>query len=115
MKVSAVQRPPNTVFCDCSDFGKRSNYFQAAIIKLIEVVKMEEEHRMEDKASIRRLYKVRLTLASLVRQRGYTNKTLDNSLSETETFEEFEARYRADPRLVFITFKVSLASPRNQT
>ncbi|CAD8091010.1 unnamed protein product [Paramecium primaurelia] len=54
---------------------------------------IEEEYRPEDKASIKKKYKVFQTLASMIRQRGYFEST-PVILVEDESFELFEAKYR---------------------
>ncbi|CAD8198661.1 unnamed protein product [Paramecium octaurelia] len=56
---------------------------------------IEEEYRPEDKASIKKKYKVFQTLASMIRQRGYFEAN-PPILLEDEPFELFEAKYRTD-------------------
>lgn len=65
---------------------------------------MDEEFRPDDKILIRKLYKVKLTVGSMIRQRGYIDT--NNLLSEDETYEEFEAKYRVNPHLMYLVFKV---------
>lgn len=65
----------------------------------------EEEYRPEEKASLRKKYKVRMTLASMIRQRGYID--VSKNLNENTTWEEFETKYRADTLPdKYICFKV---------
>ncbi|CAD8119474.1 unnamed protein product [Paramecium sonneborni] len=55
---------------------------------------IEEEYRPEEKASIKKKYKVFQTLASMIRQRGFIEPT--KILDEDESWEQFEAKYRTD-------------------
>lgn len=65
----------------------------------------EEEYRPEEKASLRKKYKVRITLASMIRQRGYID--VSKNLNENTSWEEFETKYRADTLPdKYICFKV---------
>jgi hypothetical protein len=53
---------------------------------------MEEELRPEDKVFLRKLYRVKNTIASMIEQRGYHDP--QDRLQVNDTFDEFALKYR---------------------
>ena len=65
---------------------------------------IEEEIRPEDRVHLKKFYKARLTIASMMRQRGYLEPS--NAINEKQSYEEFEAS-RSGVRDELLYFKAN--------